>query len=182
MGWIDCDRTHAATQENEDQRLKSFKRVVQMTRHDTLVFRRTLPAPIPRVWRAFADPSERAIWGVPSDASVVIYDQVDFRVGGTDIARCGDRSDPRYRAVTRYLDIVPERRIVWSEVVDEQGTAFGASLVTVDLEPEGPGTALTVTIQVASFVGDAMIEGTRQGYEASLGYLARYLAGEAAGS
>ena len=146
-----------------------------MTQHATLVFHRTLPAPIHRVWKAFADPAERAIWGVPSETAVVLYDQAEFRVGCTDIARCGDRSDPRYRAVTRYLDIVPERRIVWSEVVDEQGNAFGASLVTVDLEPEGAGTALTVTIQVASFVGDAMIEGTRQGYEASLDTLAGYL-------
>ena len=148
-----------------------------MTQHATLVFQRTLPAPIPRVWQAFADPAERAIWGVPSETAVVIYEQAGFRVGGTDIARCGERSDPRYRAVTRYPDIVFERRIVWSEVVDEQGNAFGASLVTVDLEPEGAGTAMTLTIQVASFVGDAMIEGTRQGYEASLGYLAGYLGG-----
>jgi len=146
-----------------------------MTQHATLTFQRSLPAPVPRVWQAFADPAARAIWGVPSATAVVIYDQAEFRVGGTDIARCGDRSDPRYRAVTHYLDIVPHRRIVWSEVVDDQGNAFGASLVTVDLEPEGAGTALTVTIQVASFVGDAMIEGTRQGYEASLGYLAGYL-------
>lgn len=148
-----------------------------MTRHATLTFQRVLPTPVPSVWQAFADPAARAIWGVPSDTAVVIYDQAEFRVGGIDIARCGDRSDPRYRAVTRYLDIVPECRIVWSEVVDEQGTAFGASLVTVDLEPDGGGTAMTVTIQVASFVGDAMIEGTRQGYQASLGYLAEYLTG-----
>lgn len=153
-----------------------------MTQHATLVFQRPLPAPVARVWQAFADPAERAIWGVPSDTAVVIYDQAAFRVGGTDIARCGDRSDPRYRAVTRYLDIVPERRIVWSEVVDEQGTAFGASLVTVDLEPDSGGTAMTVTIQVASFVGDAMIEGTRQGYETSLLNLTASLARLATGS
>ena len=57
-----------------------------MTQHATLVFQRTLPAAVPRVWQAFADPAERAIWGVPSETAVVIYEQAGFRVGGTDIA------------------------------------------------------------------------------------------------
>jgi hypothetical protein len=56
------------------------------------------------------------------------------------------------------------------------------NLVTLDLEPDGDGTAMTLTIQVASLVGDAMIEGTRQGYEASLGTLAEHLARATTGS
>jgi len=153
-----------------------------MTQHATLVFQRPLPAPVPRVWQAFADPVERAVWGVPSDTAVVLYDQAEFHVGGTDIARCGDRSDPQFRAVTRYLDIVPNRRIVSTEVVDHQGNPLGVNLVTLELEPDGAGTAMTLTIQVASLVGDAMIEGTRQGYEASLGTLAEHLARATTGS
>jgi uncharacterized protein YndB with AHSA1/START domain len=91
------------------------------------------------------------------------------------VSRCGAKDDPRYRALTYYLDIVPDRRIVSSEVVDEVGNPLGASIVTLELESDGTGTKIRLTVQVASFGGTAMIEGTRMGYAGSLENLRRFV-------
>ncbi len=59
------------------------------TRHATLLFEREIPAPVEKVFAAFADMIARAAWGAPSDTAVVIYDEADFREGGQDRFRCG---------------------------------------------------------------------------------------------
>jgi len=70
------------------------------------VFECTCAAPVERVFAAFANPVERANCGAPSDTAAFIYDKADFREGGTDNFRCGDKSDPLYLDVTTYYDIV----------------------------------------------------------------------------
>ena len=87
------------------------------THHGTIVFERIFAAPAPRVFAALSDPVARARWSAPSDTAVLIYDEADFRAGGRDIFRCGAKNDPRYRGETHYCDIVPNRRIVYTETV-----------------------------------------------------------------
>ena len=115
-------------------------------KHSTLVFERTCAASVQRVFAAFANPKERAKWGAPSEKTAFIYDQVDFRVGGVDVFRCGDKNDPQYSGLTTYLDIVPEERIISSEVVETQGRKLLISMSTTTLQPEGTGTRVVVTV------------------------------------
>jgi uncharacterized protein YndB with AHSA1/START domain len=111
---------------------------------------------------------------LPSDNTALIYDQADFREGGEDVFRCGSKSTPDIHGATRYLDIVPNRRIVSTETITVEGRRLCASLVTLELNPDGDRTKLTTTIQLASFVGQDMVKGHESGTNASLDNLMNY--------
>jgi hypothetical protein len=112
--------------------------------------------------------------GAPSDTAVFIYDEANFAVGGRDLARCGAKEDPRYRVETRYVDIVPERRVVWIETIHELDKLLATNITTLELFSDGQRTRLKVTVQVTSFVGPSMINNTRAGHEGSLANMARH--------
>jgi uncharacterized protein YndB with AHSA1/START domain len=145
----------------------------QDVKHATLVFERICAAPVERVFAAFADPEERAGWGAPSETAAFIYDQVDFREGGIDIFRCGDKTNPQFRGVTTYYDIVPRQRIVSSEVVESQGRKLLITMATTRLEPAGTATRVTVTVQLTSLAGEDMLKGAEFGHNASLDNLVK---------
>lgn len=145
--------------------------------HATLVFERSIAAPVDRVFAAYSDLDERLKWGAPSENTALIYDKADFREGGEDHVRCGPKSDPNIEVTTRYLDIVAGRRIVSSETIRMGGNRLSASLSTLELEPQGEGTRLRTTIQLASFVGQQMVDGHTNGTNASLDNLVRYFGG-----
>jgi uncharacterized protein YndB with AHSA1/START domain len=140
----------------------------QSVKHATLVFERICSAPVERVFAAFANPAERANWGTPSETTAFVYDEVDFREGGVDVFRCGDKKNPQYRGVTRYYDIVPNERIISSEIVETQGRKLLVTMSTTTFEPEGAGTKVTVTAQLTSLAGDDMLKGAKFGHNASL--------------
>src|SRR5215470_374145 len=145
------------------------------TDHGTVVVERTLNVPVSRVYGAFADAKERASWGAPSDTAVFIYDETNFNVGGRDLARCGAKEDPRFLVETRYIDIVAERRVVWTETIHDAGKLLATNITTLELMPDGERTRLKVTVQVTSFVGAGMIENTEAGHKGSLANMARHL-------
>jgi uncharacterized protein YndB with AHSA1/START domain len=147
---------------------------VMMTLHKALVFEREIPAPVEEVFAAFADPVTRAEWSAPSDKSVLIYDETDFREGGQDRFRCGAKADPNIHGTTRYLEIIANRRVVSSETISMDGNRLCASLITLELTPDGGKTKLKSTTQLASFIGEDMVKGHQTGTNASLDNLVRY--------
>jgi uncharacterized protein YndB with AHSA1/START domain len=144
------------------------------TLHATLVFEREIPAPVEKVFAAFADPVARTAWGAPSETAVVIYDETDFREGGQDCFRCGSKADPKIHGTTRYLEIVPNRRVVSSETIVVEGKRLCASLTTLELTPDAGKTRLRSTTQLASFIGEDMVKGHETGNNASLDNLVQY--------
>jgi uncharacterized protein YndB with AHSA1/START domain len=147
---------------------------VTPTHHATLVFEREIPAPVEAVFAAFADPVARANWGAPSDTAALIYDAADFREGGQDVFRCGSKTDPNIHGTTRYLDIIPNRRVVSSETIVMNGQRLCASLTTLEITRDGNQTRLKSTTQLASFIGEAMVKGHETGNNGSLDSLVRY--------
>ncbi len=139
---------------------------------ETIVMERAYRASPARVFSAWGDVEARKRWGRPSPDVIIVYDKADFRVGGLDDSRCGTPDDLRFRAVVRYLEITPDRRIIFAEHVTEAGVARAASLITVDFTPDGAGTRLTLTLQVSSIDGPEMLQGYRQGWEPALDNLA----------
>ena len=99
---------------------------------------------------------------------MVLYTSANFQVGHGDVFRCGDRSSPQYEGRVHYYDIVPGTRILYSEVISVGEKPLSASLVTWELSEDGFGSRLIVTDQIASFVEDEMIEGSRIGMNAAL--------------
>lgn len=143
---------------------------------ETIVLERLYAASPERVFRAFADVEARLRWGRPSEHAGLVYDKTDFRVGGLDVSRCGPRDNLVYRVETRYWDIVPETRIVTSEIVFQDPRPLSISLITVALEAADGGTRLTFTDQIVAFGGASMIAGSRAGYGAALDNLRAELA------
>lgn len=165
---------------NNDKRIRVIRAgetspMTAPVKHATLIFERTCAAPIDRVFGAFADAKERLRWGAPSENTAFFYKEADFRMGGQDVFRCGAKSNPQYLGMTRYLDIVPNQRIVSSETVETEGTKLMVSLSATIFEPEGQATKVTVTTQVISFAGDDMIRGTNAGQNASLDNLVKIM-------
>jgi uncharacterized protein YndB with AHSA1/START domain len=142
--------------------------------HATITLQHSYSAPLERVFSDFADPVARARWSAPSN-DVLIYDEADFRIGGKDVFRCGPKGDPKFRGETRYLDIVPNARVVSSETVDVGNDRLAVALTTLDFEPTEDGTNLTVTIQVVSFVGPDMIHSYESGNKSALKNLSQHL-------
>jgi uncharacterized protein YndB with AHSA1/START domain len=143
--------------------------------HVTLVFERDIPAAVEQVFAAFADADKRIEWSAPSDNTALIYDEANFHEGGQDRFRCGPIADPNIHGTTRYLDIIPNHRIVSSETIAMGGKPLCVSLSTLELTREGDKTKLKTTIQLVSFVGEEMVKGHKSGNNASLDNLVRYL-------
>jgi uncharacterized protein YndB with AHSA1/START domain len=143
--------------------------------HGTVVAEQVIKVSVARAYAAFANVKERESWAAPSDTAVFIYDEVDFRVGGRDMARCGDKNDPKFRVETRYVDIKPEQYVVSVETINELSTLLATNITTIEFLPEGKATRLKVSVQVVSFVGNGMIENTKSGHQGSLANMARYL-------
>lgn len=147
---------------------------VNATHHGTVVVEQRVEAALPLVYAAFADHKAREAWGAPSASAAFFYDEADFRVGGRDIARCGAKDDPKFVVESRYVDIIPEQRIVWTETIREIDKFLAANITTLGFKADEEWTLLTVTVQVTSFAGEGMIENTRAGQVGSLANLARY--------
>lgn len=142
--------------------------------HEKLEFERRIPATLERVFEAYSNFEQRAKWGTPSDSAVIIYDEADFREGGSDRFRCGAKSNPNIHVKAQYLSIVPGLRIVWSEITAMDGKSLSASLNTVTFRQDGNDTHLGLTVQIASFVGQDIIDGHRKGNAAALDNLSSW--------
>ena len=143
--------------------------------HGIVVVERTFPAEPARVFATYANVASRSIWGVGSPDDVIVYDAADLRTGGSDSYRCGSGDSLTFSGTIDYYDIVEDTRIVYVETVTES-SLLSVSLVTWELLADGCSTRLVVTDQVASYVGSDMIDGTRHGTQAALGFLADWLA------
>lgn len=146
--------------------------------HDTITMERTYNASPARVFAAWESVEARLRWSIPFPEAGATYDQTEFKARGLDIMRCGPKDDMRFLAHVRYLEILPDRRIVMAERVAEDGEIRAASLITVEFEPAGPksdarATKQTVTMQVSALDGPDMLDGYRTGWTAALDNLAK---------
>jgi uncharacterized protein YndB with AHSA1/START domain len=109
-----------------------------------------LSVPPAQAFAAFGDPSVRAKWfRLPGRRGVP---ELDFRVGGGEVAEstftpAGAEERLEYRS--RFLDIVPDQRIVLAYDFSLNGRRRWASLVTVEFAPDARGCVLTWTEQYA---------------------------------
>src|ERR1700722_19593656 len=93
--------------------------------HATLTLERVYPVPAARVFAARADPAAKARWFTPDPSS---EHELDFRIGGREVARGGPRGGPVMTFESFYRDIVSGERIVYSSTL-----SAGDDVMTVSL-------------------------------------------------
>lgn len=136
--------------------------------HRTATMERTYGASQARVFRAWADPDIRRLWGSPSDEVKIRNDAADFRVGGEDVQTCLVEGQAVATVKGTYLDIVPDQRIIYTEVISEPGALMGMSLVSAEFIAAGGGTRLVLTLQTVAVDGSDLLEGVAAGWTSAL--------------
>ena len=113
--------------------------------HSTFVIERLYAASPQRVFDAWADPAAKTKWFGPPEKPEGTY-SLDFREGGHEhlsIPMPDNGSVYAFDAV--YQDIVPGQRIVYTYDMHRDKDRISVSLATVEIEPDGEGTRLTLT-------------------------------------
>lgn len=144
------------------------------TQHQTLTFSRRLKTTPTALFSALSDPVKRSQWSPPGPDEVVEFTKPAFTIGEVEISTCGSKGSPEYTVDAYYHDIVPERRIVFSEGVSREGMRLAASLITMEITAGADDCLFEVVIQAASFVGQEMLEGYQHGWSAALDGLERF--------
>jgi uncharacterized protein YndB with AHSA1/START domain len=133
--------------------------------HDTFVIERKYPASPRRVFAAFSDPAKKRRWFGEGEEFPVEEFVMDFRVGGTERKLFRLPNGLPCRNDTVYMDIVPERRIVFAYTMTLAERCFSSSQATVELLPEADATVLIFTDQGAYFEGADGSQIRKQGWE-----------------
>jgi uncharacterized protein YndB with AHSA1/START domain len=117
------------------------------TNHSTIVIERTYDASPSRVFAAWSDPEALLRWGSAGEGWELVIDRFEFEVGGADVNHFGPKGGKSYRNEARYLDIVPNERIVSAGVMTTGGIRIFAGLMTVEFAPAGKGCRMVMTEQ-----------------------------------
>ena len=144
--------------------------------HATFVVERVYAASPARVFAAFADPEKKRKWfKPPEDWSC---DQgFDFRVGGEDYSVGGPAGDPPHRFYNRYLEIIPNERILYTYWMHHGEPLASASVATLEFRAEGDRTRLVIT-EVGTFLdGYYSAEGREEGIRLQLEAIATVVEG-----
>jgi uncharacterized protein YndB with AHSA1/START domain len=118
--------------------------------HATITLQHFYSAPPERVFSEVADPVTRARWSAPSQ-DALIYDEADFRINGKDVFRCGPKGDLKFRGETRYLDIIPNARVVSSLNMRRNTAGF-----RLTVGPDTPSSIRFATNSRRTSVGTAI--------------------------
>jgi uncharacterized protein YndB with AHSA1/START domain len=148
--------------------------------HSTFIIERSYPTTPDRVFAALADPVKKRRWFVEDDHHDVEQHEMDFRAGGKERASFHFKPGSPVQGLTcvndtDYLDIVPDRRVVFASAMSIGGRCISASLVTFELVPERAGTALILTHQGAFFEGADGPEMRKEGWRKLLDRLSTEL-------
>ena len=141
--------------------------------HATFTLERSYPVPPARVFAAWADPAAKARWFTPGPGS---GHELEFRVGGREVATGGPDGGPVMRFETLYRDIVPQQRIVYTSTLSTETDLCTVSLTTVEFTSgEDGGTRLVLTEQGAYLDGHEQPAWREEGTASQLDALAAEL-------
>ncbi len=130
--------------------------------------------PISAVWNVIADTGQRVRWGVP-EGEEMVCDVDEFRPGGSIRTRCGSPGALEFEATGQYCALEPERFVVTTETLTRDGEILSTAIITWTLTATSTGTRVDLVDQVVSFVGQAMVDGHRNGHAICLRQLGEFL-------
>jgi uncharacterized protein YndB with AHSA1/START domain len=143
----------------------------QLVIHDTFVIERSYPRSAARVFAAFSNAVAKRRWYAEGETRTIETFDMDFRVGGTERFVCRLTDATPFPGLEiendgRYLDIVPDQRIVSVASMTLGGKRISAAMVTIELVPAGVGTTLICTHYAVYFEGSDGPQMRRGGWEA----------------
>ncbi|ERK72816.1 SRPBCC family protein [Leifsonia aquatica] len=144
------------------------------TVHDTMVLERVYAADVTRVFAAWSHPDAKRVWFSGGDGGGEY--SLDFRVGGRELSRAaleGGGDVYTYDAV--YQDIVPGRRLVYTNHMLRNADRISVSLTSVEFLPDPAGTRLVLTEHGVYLDGLDQPEYRRQGIALQLEALDAFL-------
>ena len=127
--------------------------------HATFTIERLYRVPVARVFNAFSDPDAKAQWFIGGDGWKEIRREDDFRVDGRErlTGRSADGTITDYES--RYEEIVPDERIVYTYHMSHDEKKLSISLATIQFEQLASGTKLTLTEQMTCLDGYDDVDG-----------------------
>ncbi|GAB3950889.1 SRPBCC family protein [Kribbella albertanoniae] len=108
--------------------------------HSTFTLERHYPVPVDQVFTAWATPDARKRWM----AQGAEHSQ-DFTVGGHETAKGFDGEGRPLTYEARYVDIVPNERILTTSTLSTGDVLSTTSVTSIEFQPDGDGTLLTLT-------------------------------------
>lgn len=131
--------------------------------HGNFTIERSFDAAPSRVYAAWAKPELKARWFTGPQDWTLIERKLDFRVGGSEVlhGRFGTGKETVFTA--RFHQLLPDERLVYAYDMLVNGEHHSISLATIELRPEGSGTHMTFTEQVAFVDGSDGTESRKNG-------------------
>ena len=148
--------------------------------HAAFTIERRLDAAPAEVHAAWADPVMKRCWFGDAEGWEDVEHRLDFRVGGSEFSSGRQPGGPLHVNETVFLNIVPQRRIVFAYTMRLDDKPISASLATVALLLDSSGTRLVYTEQAAFFDGLDGVEQRRSGWRWLLGELEKAVVAKAA--
>ena len=121
---------------------ESHRTTVQKKSDREVVVTRTFDAPARLVFEAWSRPDLFRKWWVPRSMGMTLRScEMDVRTGGKYRLVFGDEPENPMAFFGKYLDVVPDKRIVWTN--EESGDA--GSVTTVTFEERDDKTLLVLS-------------------------------------
>jgi uncharacterized protein YndB with AHSA1/START domain len=116
-----------------------FRTLIERRGDRELVVTRTFNAPPATVFKAWSQPELFQRWWVPKSATGVslVSCEMDVRTGGKYRLEFGAGGSETMAFYGKYLEVVPDQRIVWTNDEGEEG-----AITTVTFEDQGGKTLL----------------------------------------
>ena len=96
-----------------------------------------------QVYAIWTDSANRHRWEPTPEGMKTHYLNYDFRIGGVEQSEMRQGGAVVAKLITRFFDIVPDHRLVFSVMVLVDDVPVSCSQNTLELVPEGTGTKLT---------------------------------------
>lgn len=131
--------------------------------HQSFTIERCYPTSAERVFKAFSHPAKKRRWFAEGEGFVIDSYSLDFHVGGFERTRFRFGDGPSMTNDCVYLDIVPDRRVVFAYSMTIGGAPLSSSLSTIELLENGDGTLLRMTEHTAYLDGNDGSAARREG-------------------
>lgn len=159
------------TTQSEDAAAKT--RVEKRGDRELVVIRR-FEAPVHLVYKAWADPALFRQWWVPRSYGMTLVScEMDVRVGGTYRLGIGHASSDQPMAFFgTYLEVEPDRRIVWTNDESPEGAVTTVSFSELDGQTE---VTISNLFPTAEAMEQELASGACEGTTESLKQLEEFL-------